>query len=627
MNATNALIDTIRKITTVVGWLSLGFLLVGTVGVTTAQAASHTASLAINGGTSGATYSVGTPWTLTLTTNIPNSTFTMCGTQNGGPSCTPNWGVTDGNGNWTQSQNFATSTVGDWIEWIQFPDGTQSNQITFTVVPAVPYQTPPDACSEVVVSDTTNLVNGQLAALAATPYNPLWTASIPGAAWIWETPYVTDPIHEETVTFTKDFVVTGNLVSAELDIAADNSYNATLNGITVASDSGIWNFLLENQKHIDALSAVHQGTNHFVFTVTNVSQAGGTIYSNPAGLLYKLDVEETLCGGTPTSTPTSSTPGTLVIVTNVTNDNIGVKTASDFTDNVTGTNVTPTSTFAGSATGVTVMMEAGPYSVAQAPSAGYLVSYSSGCSGTIAAGETRTCTVSDDDKPLPPPLCSMNGLYGTYNNLPANHPDVQGGAILGDVSGTTPFQYDWYAAKYFSFATSTPIASFNQPSDFFPANDGLPLDPFYTAIHWTGYATFPASGTYPVNLGSDDDSWLYINGHLVDAVPGIHPITYAASTYTATSSGTATVDLYFAERYTVQSALVFQMPGVTFSPCAPPAPTSTPTSTIPSADIAIAKTADVTSTIEGGTMHYTLTVTALGPATSTGVTATDTLPS
>ncbi len=52
-----------------------------------------------------------------------------------------------------------------------------------------------------------------------------------------------------------------------------------------------------------------------------------------------------------------------------------------------------------------------------------------------------------------------------------------------------------------------------------------------------------------------------------------------------------------------------------------------PTSTTPIADIAVTKTADVATTTEGSTIHYTVTAQDLGPATSTGVVATDTLPS
>jgi uncharacterized repeat protein (TIGR01451 family) len=55
-------------------------------------------------------------------------------------------------------------------------------------------------------------------------------------------------------------------------------------------------------------------------------------------------------------------------------------------------------------------------------------------------------------------------------------------------------------------------------------------------------------------------------------------------------------------------------------------PTSTPTSTVNYADLSVTKTADVTSTVVGGTVNYTVAVTDLGPGTSTDVTATDTLP-
>jgi uncharacterized repeat protein (TIGR01451 family) len=48
---------------------------------------------------------------------------------------------------------------------------------------------------------------------------------------------------------------------------------------------------------------------------------------------------------------------------------------------------------------------------------------------------------------------------------------------------------------------------------------------------------------------------------------------------------------------------------------------------LPTADVGISKVVDSTSPHEGDTIHYTLTVTAFGPATSTAVVATDTLPS
>ncbi|KKS71586.1 MAG: hypothetical protein UV42_C0024G0008 [Candidatus Magasanikbacteria bacterium GW2011_GWE2_42_7] len=96
----------------------------------------------------------------------------------------------------------------------------------------------------------------------------------------------------------------------------------------------------------------------------------------------------------PTCTPI---PATLHVVKTVINDNGGTATSSDFTLNVTGTNVS-TSSFAGSATGVDVTLDAGTYEVAESiVPTGYSQTASADCSGTIAFGETKTCTITNDD--------------------------------------------------------------------------------------------------------------------------------------------------------------------------------------------------------------------------------------
>src|SRR5437879_11992420 len=56
--------------------------------------------------------------------------------------------------------------------------------------------------------------------------------------------------------------------------------------------------------------------------------------------------------------------------------------------------------FPGSAAGTDVTLGAGTYSVAESGGpAGYTASPSADCSGTIAAGEHRTCTITNDDQP------------------------------------------------------------------------------------------------------------------------------------------------------------------------------------------------------------------------------------
>ncbi len=88
---------------------------------------------------------------------------------------------------------------------------------------------------------------------------------------------------------------------------------------------------------------------------------------------------------------------TLTVIKHVVNDNGGSLDAADFTMNVSGTDVSDTS-FDGSETGTTVTLDAGSYSVTESGPVGYADSFSAGCSGTIALGETKTCTITNDDR-------------------------------------------------------------------------------------------------------------------------------------------------------------------------------------------------------------------------------------
>ncbi|MBI3241091.1 MAG: DUF11 domain-containing protein [Chloroflexi bacterium] len=87
----------------------------------------------------------------------------------------------------------------------------------------------------------------------------------------------------------------------------------------------------------------------------------------------------------------------LIVVKHVINDNGGTAVASDFTMSVTGTNVSPASFPGAEASGTTIMLDAGDYSVGETGPSGYAMSLSADCTGTIAVGETKTCTVTNDD--------------------------------------------------------------------------------------------------------------------------------------------------------------------------------------------------------------------------------------
>lgn len=130
-------------------------------------------------------------------------------------------------------------------------------------------------------------------------------------------------------------------------------------------------------------------------------------------------------------------PGTLHIVKTVVNDNGGTKVASDFTIDVAGTNVS-SSSFAGSAAGVDVTLDAGTYAVTETSLAGYLQTGSGDCSGTIAAGETKTCTITNND--IAPQLIvnkivvNDNGSTKVIANFPLF---VDGVSVTSGVATTT----------------------------------------------------------------------------------------------------------------------------------------------------------------------------------------------
>jgi len=102
------------------------------------------------------------------------------------------------------------------------------------------------------------------------------------------------------------------------------------------------------------------------------------------------------------ASPAPPAPGTavLTVIKHVVNNNGGTKTASDFTLTITGVTASGGNSFAGSETGVTkIITTFGAYNLTESAVVGYAQTGASGCSGTIAAGEQKTCTITNDDVP------------------------------------------------------------------------------------------------------------------------------------------------------------------------------------------------------------------------------------
>jgi uncharacterized repeat protein (TIGR01451 family) len=91
-------------------------------------------------------------------------------------------------------------------------------------------------------------------------------------------------------------------------------------------------------------------------------------------------------------------PGTLTVIKHVINDNGGTKLAGDFPITVTGNGPNPANFAGAESPGTDVAIGAGAYDVTEIEDPGYTASYSAGCTGSIALGQSKTCTITNDDK-------------------------------------------------------------------------------------------------------------------------------------------------------------------------------------------------------------------------------------
>ena len=123
--------------------------------------------------------------------------------------------------------------------------------------------------------------------------------------------------------------------------------------------------------------------------------------SGPAGYApsYSTDcVGSIAVGEVKTCTVTNDDiPPQLIVIKHVINDDGGMAMASDFTMTVTGDNPVPASFFGAESPGTTVDLDAGSYSVTETGPSGYSASYSADCVGSIAVGQVKTCTITNDD--------------------------------------------------------------------------------------------------------------------------------------------------------------------------------------------------------------------------------------
>ena len=141
-----------------------------------------------------------------------------------------------------------------------------------------------------VVSDTsTVVVENNNYAVATWDEHHNWTHDILGATWIWDNLYVVDPEATTTLTFKESFTAT-DIEEASFEIATDNAYKVFINGVLRYEQSNSNNFQTPDE-HEDVLDFLTEGENELLVEVTNFAVEDSIPKTNPAGALFKLDME------------------------------------------------------------------------------------------------------------------------------------------------------------------------------------------------------------------------------------------------------------------------------------------------------------------------------------------------
>lgn len=131
--------------------------------------------------------------------------------------------------------------------------------------------------------------------------HPAWVpeASAAPAQWVWVTNPVlqADTTTDAEYTFQNKFNWNGGVedISLTLALAADNGYKIVLNGTPIVDTLGTefnYGALVNTAPFQAALEAnVQTGQNVLEITVRNKAVQGGTPEANPAGLMFKLNVQ------------------------------------------------------------------------------------------------------------------------------------------------------------------------------------------------------------------------------------------------------------------------------------------------------------------------------------------------
>ena len=143
-----------------------------------------------------------------------------------------------------------------------------------------------------------------------------------------------------------------------------------------------------------------------------------------------------------------------------------------------------------------------------------------------------------------------SGTFPVVANGSALGPDgLPVGAGVYDLNGAS--EITWWSPAFNSNVTQTGTGTITLPysGNMYPPNStgGDDSTAFETA-KFSGLFTLDGSGTVTFTLGSDDDTFLYVDGSLIGQNPGVHGVTTVVFTSPTLAAGAHSIDLFYADR-------------------------------------------------------------------------------
>jgi PEP-CTERM motif len=196
------------------------------------------------------------------------------------------------------------------------------------------------------------------------------------------------------------------------------------------------------------------------------------------------------------------------------------------------------------------------------------VAHAGGVTATLSATYYEVADGSDPDFNVYSTPNVLNGSSLGLNGLPVATAPYG----VNDVDPSTG-EIEWWSPSLDTNVKETGTGTITLPysSNMFPPNStGTNDASFFETAVFSGKFNLAGPGTVSFTLGSDDDSFIYIDGTLIGQNPGVHAVTTVEFTSPTLTSGAHTIEVFYDDRQNVAASLSLSADSdITITPTVP----------------------------------------------------------